>query len=328
MSNAAITVLIVTWNSAHVLPRCLACLQEQSCRDFEVLIMDNNSTDGGSVGLAQAHPGLRLRVHSLAHNQGFAAANNLGAGLAGGEWLALLNPDAFPEPDWLARLLAASGAHPDCPWFASRLLMADAPGVLDGEGDVLHPSGLAWRRNHGRQAGLPGGVQEVFSACAAACLVRRQDFLEAGGFDEAYFAYHEDVDLGFRLRLRGGRCLLVPEAVARHVGSASSGAGSDLPLYHGHRNLVWTFFKDMPTGLLLLYLPAHLAMTLAYLCHFLLIGKGGTYLRAKRDALRRLPEVLRQRRLIQEERRVPVWQIHRQLSRTWLVKHWAERLAG
>ncbi len=328
MSTTAITVLIVTWNSAQTLPRCLACLQEQTCRDFDVMVVDNGSTDGGTTGLAQAHPGLPLTLHSLAHNQGFAAANNLGAGLAGGEWLALLNADAFPEPGWLASLVDAARRDPDCPWFASRLLRADTPGVLDGEGDAVHPSGLAWRRNHGRQAGAPGGVQEVFSACAAACFIRRQAFLDAGGFDEAYFAYHEDVDLGFRLRLRGGRCLLVSEAAVRHVGSASSGAGSDLPLYHGHRNLVWTFFKDMPTALLVLYLPAHLAMTLAYLCYFPLIGKGGTFLRAKRDALRRLPEVLRQRRLIQGGRRVPVRQVQRALSRTWLLKHWAERLAG
>jgi GT2 family glycosyltransferase len=127
---------------------------------------------------------------------------------------------------------------------------------LDGAGDEYHVSGLAWRRFYNHLANGYGlKPEEVFGACAAAAMYRREDFLKIGGFDEDYFSYFEDVDLSFRLRLAGGRCLYVPDAIVHHVGSASTGKLSDFVVYYGHRNLVWTFFKDMP-GTLVLGLPA------------------------------------------------------------------------
>ena len=140
-----------------------------------------------------------------------------GARLARGQWLALLNADAFPEPDWLERLLEAAETIPNA-FFASRQIQANSTELLDGEGDVYHISGLAWRRNYGLPVLEKFDTEEIFSSCAAAALYPRQAFLDAGGFDEDYFSYHEDVDLGFRLRLKGLRCFYVPKAVVYHVG--------------------------------------------------------------------------------------------------------------
>lgn len=257
-----------------------------------------------------------MRLIRLSHNTGFAAANNLAARRAEGvEWLALLNPDAFPEPDWLERLLAVAEACPDCASIGSRLLDANDPERLDGTGDVYHVSGLAWRRDHGQPARVKGqGTEEIFAPCAAAALYRRAAFAEAGGFDEDYFCYFEDVDLGFRLQLLDYRSYYAPDAVVRHVGSAMTGRRSPFSLYHGHRNLVWTYCRNMPGPLFWRYLPHHVLLNLGTIAWFALRGQGATLLRAKWDALRGLPRCWRQRRTIQASRRISLWQLQRRMS--------------
>jgi GT2 family glycosyltransferase len=313
-----VSVILVIWNSAVHLPRCLECLTTQTFKDFEVILVDNGSTDGSLDGVEDSWPALILRVERLGENKGFAAANNLGASLARGQWLALLNSDAFPEPDWLEKLLEAAENNPDFSFFASRQLIANAPHLLDGAGDAFHISGLAWRRYAGWPAAQSGlKAEEVFSPCAAAALYSRQAFWEAGGFDEDFFSYHEDVDLGFRLRLQGYRCLYVPEAVVHHIGSASTGRVSPFVIYHGHRNLVWTYIKNMPPVLFWLYLPLHLMMNLFFLLYFSINGQRKAIWHAKGEALRKLGIMLRKRKEIQHRRRAPAVEVYRQMERDW-----------
>lgn len=134
--------------------------------------------------------------------------------------------------------------------------------------------------------------REVFSPCAAAALYRRSALRAVGGFDEDYFCYVEDVDLGFRLRLAGHKALYVPDAVVHHVGSGTTGGQhSDFAVYHGHRNLVWTFVKNMPGMLFWLLLLLHVMINLATILWFAVKGRGGVILRAKRDALLGLPRM-------------------------------------
>ena len=142
------------------------------------------------------------------------------------------------------------GDLPDVAAFASQMRLDATPDRLDGAGDSYHVSGRAWRNGHNAPAAdWPAGEHEVFAPCAAAALYRRAAFEEVGGFDESYFCYFEDVDLGFRLRLHGYRSLYVPSSVVRHVSSALSGYRSDFAVYHGERNSVWTFVKNMPAPL-------------------------------------------------------------------------------
>jgi GT2 family glycosyltransferase len=186
------------------------------------------------------------------------------------------------------------------------------PERLDGAGDSYHVSGRAWRNGHGASTtAWPAQNCEVFAACAAAALYRREAFEEAGGFDEQYFCYFEDVDLGFRLRLLGYRCLYVHDAVVRHVSSGVSGYRSDFAVYHGERNAVWTFFKDMPASLLWLYLPQHVALNIAALAYYPWRRQGRVALRAKFDALRGLRDAWRRRRHVQRGRRVDAWTLRR-----------------
>jgi len=136
-----VSIIIVTWNSEKYLPACLDALSRQTNQDFEIVIMDNGSTDKGYLDLEKKYPELKLTMKELNANLGFAVANNIAARLARGKYLALLNADAFPEPDWLERLLAGADKHPNA-FFTSRQIQVDKPDLLDGEGDVYHVSGL------------------------------------------------------------------------------------------------------------------------------------------------------------------------------------------
>jgi GT2 family glycosyltransferase len=152
---------------------------------------------------------------------------------------------------------------------------------------------------------------------AAAALYDSAVFLQAGGFDERYFCYFEDVDLGFRLRLAGHRALLVPGAVVHHGGSITSGDQSAFGIYHGRRNLIWTFIKNMPADLLRRYLIPHILMNLFMIVRFTLRGQGKTILKAEIDALRGLGSILRSRKTIQRNRRVASAELLRMMRRGW-----------
>ena len=311
-----VTVVIVNWNGERFLDRCLAALMAQTIKPHEIILVDNASTDG-SLDVVRRYPVVQLMLPDA--NTGFAGGNNLAieASSVESEWIALLNPDAYAEPRWLETLLLAVKSHPEFDVFGSKLVNAANPALLDGAGDAYHISGLVWRMDHGAVA-PPSGEREreVFSPCAAAALYRRSTVRELGGFDADYFCYVEDVDLGFRLRLSGSRCLYVPQSVAHHVGSGTTGGQhSDFALYHGHRNLVWTFVKDMPGILFWLLLPLHLALNLASIVWFVLRGHGAVILRAKCDALLGLPKVWRKRRKVQQTRRISIAALWRQLDK-------------
>ncbi len=326
MSNLPeVTIILVTWNAGDHLNRCLSALSKQTWMRFEIIVIDNGSTDGSLTSLS-SWDFVPLTIRQLKTNHGFAAANNLGAHLASGKWIILLNADAYPEPDWLEQLITAAEENPEFNFFSSRQIQYNAPHLLDGAGDEYHVSGLAWRRYYNHVQNEYGLQQEeVFGACAAAAMYRREDFLSAGGFDEDYFSYFEDVDLSFRLRLAGGRCLYVPEAVVHYVGSASTGKLSDFVVYYGHRNLVWAFFKDMPGLLFWLYLPLHLAMNLFFLVSFIFKGKGRAIFKAKIDAIKGIPSVMKKRKDVQTLRKVSVKEVSHFMSKGLLDPYWASR---
>jgi GT2 family glycosyltransferase len=289
-------VVIVNWNGGAHLRRCLAAIEGQLRRADRIVVVDNGSSDGSLDAVLPVCPA--AEIVRAGDNLGFAAACNRGvAMLADCEWVALLNPDAFPEPAWLEALLAAAGCDPRAASFASRMLAAGNRDLIDGAGDGYHCAGIPFRRgHHERAAGRFLAGDEPFSACAAAALFRRAALTDVGGFDESFFCYLEDVDLGFRLRLAGHSCRYVPDAVALHVGSASAGAGSDFVVYYGQRNLIWVFLKNMPAPLLWLLLPAHLGANLLGLVRHALRGRARPAWRAKVDGLRGVPGVWRARR--------------------------------
>ena len=312
-----ITIIIINWNSWDVLKICLDKLQQQTYRDFNVLVLDNASTQIMPEGLSTRYTNVQIVQNKT--NMGFAAANNQAIKtLVNVELCVLLNPDAFPEPAWLATLVNAAIENLDYAAFASRQLMYNDSNLLDGDGDVYHISGLMWRDGYGKPKQNAASVsREVFSPCAAAALYRIDALMAVGGFDEDFFCYAEDVDLGFRLRLAGYKCLLVPDAVVYHVGYASSGGkSSNFSVYYGHRNLLWTFVKNMPGVLFWALLPMHVLLTLLSLAVFSYRGQGLAICRAKWDALKVLPTVWSKRLVIQKNRVVSVAEIWRLLDKS------------
>jgi GT2 family glycosyltransferase len=304
----SLSVVIVNWNSGALLERCLEAVSRQTLRPDTLLVVDNGSTDGSADCVGRFPAFVLLRAGK---NLGFAAGNNLAIRSCDTEFIALLNPDAFPAANWLESLVCAAEAHPGCAAFGSRQLSADDPRIVDGIGDAYHCTGRVWRERHGCVQDRGDLVsRDVFSPCAAAALYRRKAVGEVGGFDEDYFCYVEDVDLGFRLRLAGWSARYVPDAVVLHCGSAiTGGQHSDFSVYHGHRNLVWTFFKNMPAPLLWVCLPGHLVLNLVTIIAFSLKGRGKVICKAKWDAVKRLPRMWEKRKAIQRGRIAKVGEI-------------------
>jgi GT2 family glycosyltransferase len=319
-----VAVLIVNWNAGAYLGATLAALAKQRRPADRIVVVDNASTDGSRELVARS-PGIELIA--LNDNVGFAAGNNIAAAaVADCDWLAFLNPDAFPEPEWLERLMRAVEERPGITMFASDLRLASDPSRLDGAGDAYHVSGLPWRIAHGERAPTDQAEpHEVFSPCAAAALVRRDAFNAVHGFDPSFFCYLEDVDLAFRLRLLGHRCLYVPGAVVCHVGSGTTGVRSAFATYHGHRNLVWAWVKNMPGWRVWLYAPQHVLLTLVSLGRFAAIHHGRTIVRAKVDALAGLGRALSERRKVQRTRTATGREVMAAMSRGWLTPYQTHR---
>ncbi len=315
MDQPRVSVIIVNFNAGDRLRRCLAHLGAQTFRAFEVLLVDNASTDGSTLAALSEVGGLNITVLEPGDNLGFAAANNLAARAAKGDWLALLNPDAYAEPNWLEQLLAASERYPDIDAFGSLQIDALDPTRLDGAGDVVHASGIYYRGSYGAPVATASQADmETFAPCAAAALWRRERFDALGGFEERFFCYGEDVDLGYRHRLQGGRCVQVAEARVLHEGSGLTGARSDFSIYHGVRNRFWVFVRDTPGWLFAALTIPHALATLAFFARAIALGEGAPYARALRDGLGGLSPTFRERRRIQSERSAQVADIAAAMS--------------
>ena len=298
---AEVSVVVLAFESGQTLERCLAALRAQTVGGFETIVADNASTDGAPQAAAAADPGLKLIDNG--GNLGFAAGNNRAAEQARGRWLVLLNPDAYAEPDFLEQLLISARAHPTVGCFTARQRMAQDPARLDGLGDAMTGIGFPFRGGYG--APDPGAIAdvEVFSPCGAAMMIDRALFLAHGGFDESFFCYCEDADLGYRLRLIGEPVVLAAGATVRHEGSASTGGRrSDFSLFHGARNRLWLFVKNTPPLLFWLTLPFHLAATVGVWLRATIQGHAPPVERGLEAAIQDLPRVWRQRRAVQAMR--------------------------
>ncbi len=309
-----VAVLIVAFNSGPYLQKALDGLATQTFRDFEIVLWDNASADGAAAGARLPQNARYVRSES---NLGFAGGNNAAAKETRAELLALLNPDAEPEPAWLEHLVAALDAAPEVVMAASVQLSAEDPSRLDGLGDVFHVSGVSYRGGYGQRAPSPAPSGEVFAPCGAAALYRRESFDAVGGFDERFFCYGEDVDIAFRMRLAGGTCVLAGGAVVHHVGSATTGRRSEFATYHGVRNRIWTLAKNTPWPLLLACAPLHAAVLAVQLFkapfHGAEVWRGTS--RGIKDGVRGLPIFWRDRKTLHAQRRVST--IHVARAMTW-----------
>ena len=262
-----VSILLLSWNGRAHLGPCLEALAAQRPPGVEVetLLLDNGSTDGTSDWVRERHPEVALTVSPI--NLGFCAGNNRLAELASGDALVLLNNDTRAEPDWLAALVDAYRAAPDdVAAVGGRIVDWQAEKLDFGRG-LLTFDGHAFQQDYRRPLAIarqPRPGEELLFGCGGNLIVGRDAFREAGGFDPRYFAYLEDVDLGWRLWAGGTRVLACPQATVRHRSSATS---DRLGHYHRgflfERNALATAYKNLEPGLWQRLMPAILLTFLA-----------------------------------------------------------------
>lgn len=298
-----ISVVIANWNGKQFLPRCLASLRVQTHSPHEILVVDNGSADGSVQYLRDSWPDVTIIEN--AWNVGFAEANNIGIRRAEGDYIATLNNDAWADPAWLQSMVKVAHQDSRVGMVASTMLFANNPEIIASAGIDLYKNGLATDRLLGQPMSslADESAREVFGPSAGAALYDSAMLGQVGLFDPKYFAYLEDVDLAWRARLHGWRCLHAPQAIVYHIYSGTGGQDSTFKNYHLARNRLWTIAANMPSGTIrrnlvhiLLYEALALGYGLAFRDRGLLCGRAA--------ALRSLPDLLEKRRRVQESKTI------------------------
>jgi GT2 family glycosyltransferase len=304
MSGAELTIVMPNYNGRALLEEMLPSLTAQTLAPAEVIVVDDCSEDDSRSYLREHWP--QVRLIELPKRSGVTVALNACLAAASTELVGLFNNDMALEPDCLAELVAELKRHPRLGSVTPKMLDYSERTVLDGAGDVLSWRGGGRRRGHGElDTGQYEHAEEVFGPCGGAALFRRAALDRVGSFDEAYFAYYEDIDWAFRAQLLGYRCRYVPSAVLYHRGSATLGRGmSDFNGYHLWRNPLWLIAKCYPAGALVRHAPALVRGQLGNLYTALRARRLRTWARAMRDALAGMPAALGKRREIQRTRTI------------------------
>ncbi|HET7292239.1 MAG TPA: glycosyltransferase family 2 protein [Vicinamibacteria bacterium] len=279
------TAVVVNWNGRDYVHEAVESLLRQDLPDLEVVVVDNASRDGSDRKLEERF-GARLHLIRNDRNLGWGAGNNVAIRATRAPYVILLNSDARAEPAFARELVAAAGADPRVGMVAAKVLDHDRPDAIDTVGHLLYPDGL--NRGRGRlevdRGQYDAGCDALFPSGAAA-LYRREMLEEIGLFDEAFFLYGDDAELGLRGRLAGWSCAFAPRAVARHRYSASAGAYSSLKAFHVERNRVWLLLKLLPWSWIVAS-PAYTALRLALQAWGGITGRGAAgRLAAERSVL-------------------------------------------
>jgi GT2 family glycosyltransferase len=328
-SNPLVSVIVVNYNRAELLRECLRSLVGQSYFTQEILVVDNGSSDD-SLEVVRTFSDKRIRLLPLDENLGFAGGCNVAIREARGEFVALINNDAVAHEKWIEELVKAIRvSEPSFGMWASKVLFFETD-IIDKAGHLMYPDG----QNRGRGTGeLDRGqyerLEEVLFPDGCAAVYRRRMLDEVGGFDESFFAYGDDADLGIRGQWMGWRCLYVPDAVVSHHHSSTSGPFSMQKIYWIERNRLWLSVKNLPLPLLIISPLLTFNRWLWNLMAALLRqGAAGNFrrqaslwdlvrtgARAYRDGLRQLGRMLEKRHQIRTTRRIADLEFYRLLLR-------------
>ncbi len=313
-SDRWVSVVVPNWNGAVHLPDCLESLRRQTWRDFEVIVVDNASSDDSLALLARDYP--EVRVLALAENRGFAGACNVGIEAARGAFIALLNNDTEADPHWLAEVVAAFERHPRAGMVASKMLLFDQRDTFHTAGDFYRLDGLPGNRGFlERDEGQYDREEPVFSACGGSAVYRRAMLEEIGLLDEDFYFSCEDLDLGWRAQLAGWQCIYAPRAVVYHKLSATGG-GVTASFYTG-RNFIYLLVKDLPGKIWRDYWLQILQGQWRIAREALQAWRGAAArarLRGMLAGLLGAPRMLRKRRAVQRGRKVSMEELERVLT--------------
>jgi GT2 family glycosyltransferase len=312
------TFVIVNWNRRALLEQCLSSLEGQTAACFDVVLVDNGSTDGSLDDLAQ-FARLPIQVIRNRENRGFAPAVNQGIQQAHGRFVALVNNDVVLDPHWLESMLAAFQTDPRIGMCASKILFTDPPHLIDKVGHVIYLDGQNYGRGHLEvDRGQYDRPEETLCPDGAAAIYRSEVFESAGLFDEDFYAYADDAEFGLRAQLCGWKCLYVPTALAYHYRSSTLGEYAPEKIFLVERNRIWLALKLFPWQLLAL-LPFYSAIRYLYSFWSLATRRGdigraarrgsvwttlGAVLRAEYHAARQASRMLRKRRDVAHRQRI------------------------
>lgn len=279
-----LNVIIPNYNGHRFLPACVDSLRAQTYKNFSVTVVDNGSDDGSLPLLAASYP--EVNVIKLAHNSGFSVAANEGIAHAGTPFVMLLNNDTILRPDCIEQLMKAIAASPDIFSAGANVLRMGTPRCTDTTGDYYSLFGYAFCRGQGLPP-LRRAPGQVFSNCGCAVVYRTALLKKTGLFDQRFFAYLEDVDLGFRARRLGLRNVFCPDAIVLHYGSGTTGQKyTPFKVYHSARNNILLRKKDLTTIQRMLHAPFFLSGTLLKYCYFRQIHLQEYYVRGLLSGLR------------------------------------------
>ena len=319
----ATSFIIVNWNGKSLLSDCLDSLLRQSNPDFEIIVVDNGSTDGSVASVRETYP--QVILVPLASNLGFTGGNIEGLRHARGRYVALINNDAILPDNWLQLMIDALESDEKIGSCSSRIIIAGT-NLIDSAGDAFTTAFT------GTKVGELHNMKEfterryVPGACAAAVIYKKTMLDDIGFLDEDFFLNHEDTDLNLRAWLAGWRCLFVPEATVEHRVSTTIGKLSETSVYYFARNSLWVWLKNTPTYFLFRYLPHRILYELTSFAFFCLIAHcWRPFFKGKFHSLKGIPRMLQKRKKIQQKLRLSRAEIRQELIplRTYL----RERLA-
>lgn len=278
-----VTIIIPNYNGLKFMEPCMKALEAQSAKSFELLVVDNGSTDG-SVKWLKDHD---IPAVFLPENTGFSGAVNVGIKKAKTPYVILLNNDTEPETDYVKELLAMMERSPRIFSVSSKMIQLHHKDLMDDAGDMYSLLGWAYQRGVGRKSQGYNRPIRIFASCAGAAIYRRSVFEEIGYFDEAHFAYLEDIDVGYRAKIFGYENVYCPRAVVYHVGSGTSGSKyNSFKVKLAARNNVYLNYKNMPALQLLVNLFPIMAGIFVKYLFFKKIGFGDDYVEGLREGLK------------------------------------------
>lgn len=279
-----ISVVIPNFNGMAYLERALSSLERQTIKSFEVILVDNGSSDGSADFVKKRFPWVRLI--ELPENFGFCRGVNEGIRASSAAFVVLLNNDTEVEPDFLQEMRDAICRHPKAFSCQARMMQFERRELLDDAGNYYCALGWAFARGKGKNAEHFLREEPIFAACAGAAIYRRELFFRIGLFDEEHFAYLEDTDIGYRARILGYENWYAPKAVVYHVGSGTTGSRyNQFKTRYSSRNNVYMIYKNMPVLQIFLNLPLLAAGFSAKILFFSAKGLGREYLAGIKNGL-------------------------------------------
>lgn len=294
-----ISVVIPNWNGIKLIGMCLDSFQNSTFKDYEIIIVDNGSTDGSKELVKKKYPTVKLV--ELPENLGFARACNEGIKESKGDYICLLNNDIEIHPAWLLELYKGMERHPECGMGASKMLFMDQKDIIYNTGDLYHIWGVGGGRGQGeKDSGQYDQEEYVFGACAGAGIYRKDMFKDIGTFDEDFFIFAEDVDLNFRANWAGYKTIYLPKAVVYHIGTATVGLYSDRYIYLCNKNDINVIVKNMTLVMYFKNIFKILKHQINSTRYFIQRGKGHIIFKSKIGALLQFFKMIPRRYSIQK----------------------------